>query len=66
MYETFGDSLFSQEMLIASLSYDSTSVITYLHQFQLLKILDCQKGDVYLYQFLVNPKENPECFIGAA
>ena len=66
MYETFGDDVFSTEMVIATLDYSGAHVSAYLHQFTLLKILDCRKEDVYRYQFLINPEEHPEYFEPAA
>ena len=54
MYETFGDETFSLEMVVATLDYSSSTASAYLHQFTLLRILDCRKEDVNLYQFLVN------------
>ncbi len=66
MYELFGDDVFSTEMAIATLDYSDSHISAYLHQFTLLKILDCRKEDVYRYQFLVNPEQNPEYFDIAA
>ena len=66
MYETFGDDVFSTEMVIATLDYSGAHVSAYLHQFTLFKILDCRKEDVYRYQFLINPEEHPEYFEPAA
>ena len=66
MYESFGDEVFSSEMVVATLDYSGAKVSAYLHQFTLLKILDCRKEDGNQYQFLVNPAENPECFVEAA
>ena len=66
MYETFGEETFSLEMVIATLDYSSSTASAYLHQFTLLRILDCRKEDVNLYQFLVNPREHPEIFEDAA
>ncbi len=66
MYETFGDDVFSTEMVIATLDYSGAHVSAYLHQFTLLRILDCRKEDVYRYQFLINPEEHPEYFEPAA
>lgn len=66
MYESFGDDVFSTEMVIATLDYSGAHVSAYLHQFTLLKILDCRKEDVYRYQFLINPEEHPEYFEPAA
>ena len=62
MYEKFGEETFSLEMVVATLDYSSSTASGYLHQFTLLRILDCKKEDVTLYQFLVNPKEHPEVF----
>ena len=66
MYESFGDDVFSTEMVIATLDYSGAHVSAYLHQFTLLRILDCRKEDVYRYQFLINPEEHPEYFEPAA
>ncbi|MBP3210638.1 MAG: Fic family protein [Oscillospiraceae bacterium] len=66
MYESFGDESFTLEMVVATLDYSSTHASAYLHQFTLLKILDCRKDDVNTYQFLVNPEEHPECFVSVA
>ena len=66
MYETFGEETFSLEMVVATLDYSSSTASAYLHQFTLLRILDCRKEDVNLYQFLVNPREHPEIFEEAA
>ena len=62
MYDSFGDGTFSLEMVVATLDYSSSTASAYLHQFTLLRILDCRKEDVNLYQFLVNPREHPEVF----
>lgn len=66
MYESFGDSIFSSEMVIATLDYSDSHVSAYLHQFTLMRILDCRKDGIFQYQFLVNPQEHPECFDTAA
>ena len=67
LYDIFGDDAFSVEMVIAKLAYSSSHVSTCLHQFTWLKILDCKKNEdrTFTYQFLVNPKDNPECFSAA-
>lgn len=67
LYDIFGDDAFSVEMVIAKLDYSSSHVSTCLHQFTWLKILDCKKNEdrTFTYQFLVNPKDNPECFSAA-
>ena len=62
LYAIFGKKVFSVEMVIASLDYSSAGISAYLHQFTLLKLLDCRKDNVYWYRFLVNPEENPEMF----
>ena len=41
---------FSQEMVIATLDYAGSHVSAILHQFTLIRILDCRKEDVYRYQ----------------
>ena len=66
MYDSFGEETFSLEMVVATLDYSSSTASAYLHQFTLLRILDCRKEDVNVYQFLVNPREHPEVFDGAA
>ena len=41
----------------------------FTHPFRMsgsLRILDCHKEDVNIYQFLVNPREHPEVFEDAA
>lgn len=66
LYHSFGDEFFSSEMVIATLEYSSAHVCAALHQFTLLKILHCSKENNNTYQFIVNPKENPECFSDVA
>ena len=66
MYDSFGEGTFSLDMVVATLDYSSSTASAYLHQFTLLRILDCRKEDVNIYQFLVNPKEHPEVFEDAA
>lgn len=65
LYQSFGDEFFSLEMVIATLDYSSAHLCAELHQFTLLKILQCSKENNN-YQFIVNPKENPECFADVA
>ena len=62
MYDAFGNGSFSLGMVVATLDYSSSTASAYLHQFTLLRILDCRKEDVNMYQFLVNPTEHPEIF----
>lgn len=66
MYNSFGGELFSQKMVVATLSYSANIAKAVLHEFRLLRILDCHKDGINMYQFRVNPKENPECFDGSA
>ena len=66
IYETFGDDLFSRDMIIASLDYSSPQASATLHELTLLRILDCRKEDGLQYQLLVNPKEHPEYFMTAS
>ena len=62
MYNTFGDSIFSIDMVIATLDYSGSHVSAYLHQFTLLRILECRKEEVNKYQFLVSPNDYPQLF----
>lgn len=66
LYQSFGEEFFSSEMVIATLDYSSAHVCAALHQFTLLKILHCSKENNNTYQFIVNPTENPECFVEVA
>ena len=68
MYQSFGDRVFSTEMVIATLDYTSSHVSAVLHQFTLMRILNCNNDteNKYTYQFMVNPRENPECFAKVA
>ena len=51
-------------MVVAQLDYSSSHVSGILHQFTMLKLLDCTANDdnTYSYQLNVNPTDNPECF----
>ena len=62
IYELFGDTAFSVDMVIARLDYSGPNVSAYLHQFTMLRLIDCRKDDVNWYQFLVTPEQNPEYF----
>lgn len=67
MYDIFGDSEFSQDMVVAKLDYSSGHISACLHKFTWLKILDCKKdNNKKSYQFIINPTDNPECFISVA
>lgn len=68
MYQSFGDDVFSSEMVVATLDYTHSHVSAVLHQFTLMKILksESDSDNRYSYQFIVNPRENPECFSEAA
>lgn len=66
LYDTFGEEMFSIEMVVATLDYSGSHASAVLHQFTLLRLVDCQTGDVNLYQFLINPTDHPECFEQAA
>ncbi len=63
-YETFGNSEFSREMIIASVDYNENSLGAVLHDLTAMKILSCREDEEtrYQYRFLVNPKDNPEYF----
>ncbi len=66
IYEAFGDGSFSRDMIVATLDYSNPHASSTLHELTLLRILDCRKEDGLLYQFLVNPREHPECFVAAS
>ena len=68
IYQSFGDETFSSEMVVATLDYTHAHVSAVLHTFTLLKVLNCNCDgeDRYTYNFLVNPRENPECFAESA
>ena len=66
MYNSFGNDFFTQKMVVATLAYSNKMAKAVLHTFRLLRILDCRKGGVNMYQLIVNPTENPECFEPAA
>ena len=64
LYDIFGDGMFSVDMAVANLDYSSSYVSGILHQFTMLKLLDCtpNEDNSYSYQLNVNPEDNPECF----
>lgn len=68
LYDIFGDGIFSAEMVVAQLDYSSAHVSGILHQFTMLKLLDCtpNEDNTYSYQFNVNPADDPECFENVA
>ena len=68
LYDIFGDGIFSAEMVVAQLDYSSSHVSGILHQFTMLKLLDCTPNEdsSYSYQLNVNPTDNPECFENVA
>lgn len=63
IYEAFGTDAFSREMIIATLDYSGPKASATLHELMLLRIVNCRKEDVLMYQLLVNPTEYPECFV---
>ena len=62
IYDSFGNDVFSTEMVFATLDYSDSNISAYLHQFTLFKLIDCRKEDVFRYQCLINPTANPEYF----
>lgn len=68
LYESFGEQTFSIEMVVATLDYSGSHASAILHQFTLLRLVECQTdvANQYRYQFLVNPQDHPECFEKAA
>ena len=66
IYGAFGLEAFSREMIIATLDYSGPHASATLHELMLLRIVECKREDVLLYQLLVNPTEHPECFVEAS
>ena len=66
IYGAFGLEAFSREMIIATLDYSGPHASATLHELMLLRIVECKREDVLLYQLLVNPIEHPECFVEAS
>ena len=69
MFKEFGDGVFSREMVTASLDYSKAHACAMLHQFTLIRVLECRRDEekgVFVYQIKVNPEEHPECFEKAA
>ena len=69
MFREFGEGVFSREMVTASLDYSKAHACAMLHQFTLIRVVECRKDEekgVFVYQIKVNPEEHPECFLKAA
>lgn len=68
MYKLFGKGLFSTEMVAAELDYSECYLRATMHRLTWLNVLDCIKenGKISSYQFLVTPRDHPECFGTAA
>ena len=69
MFREFGEGVFSREMVTASLDYSKAHACAMLHQFTLIRVVECRKDEekgVFVYQIKVNPDEHPECFLKAA
>lgn len=64
LYDSFGEGTFSIEMVVATLDYSGSHASAVLHQFTLLKLIDCQVNlaNQFQYTFLINPQDHPECF----
>jgi len=68
LYDSFGGDTFSIEMIVATLDYSSPHASAALHQFTLMRLVDCRTDDSnqFQYQFLITPQDHPECFELAA
>ena len=67
IYKAFGDQIFTSEMFTATLNYSAAQTYASLHKLTLLRLVNQQTTvDGSLYQLLVNPEDNPECFDAAA
>ena len=58
MYQSFGDEVFSSEMVIATPDYTASHVNAVLHQFTLFKILNCnsntEEGYTYVSSMIIS------------
>ncbi len=62
LYKTFGFRTFSREMVMSTLDYSDSKASASLHEFTLMRILECKNEDVKKYRILVTPEEKPEYF----
>jgi len=64
LYDSFGGDTFSIEMIVATLDYSSPHASAALHQFTLMRLVDCRTdaSNQFQYQFLITPQDHPECF----
>ncbi len=62
LYKNFGFNDFSREMVIAKLDCPLKKVGASLHEFTLLRILECTDDERQQYRIMVTPEQNPEYF----
>ena len=64
LYHTFRSDTFTMEDAATALDFSRSSISQYLHQFVLLRILECTGKAFFTYRLLINPDEHPELFAG--
>lgn len=64
LYHTFRGDTFTMDDASTALDISRSSISQYLHQFVLLRILECTGKTFYTYRLLINPDEHPELFAG--
>ena len=51
---------------MAAMKLGKSSICSLLHQLSLLRLIDCQENDVFVYRLRVNPNDHPTLFAGAS
>ena len=62
LYQSFGKEPFTREEAAESLKQSKSSTCTILHQFTVLRLLECKEEVFFIYRFLVDPDTQPELF----
>lgn len=63
LYKQFRNEPFSRIDAMEALNHSKSTVCSHLHQFVLLKIVECEEAEIYAYRLVVNPAGNPELFL---
>ena len=64
LYQSFGSEPFTREGAMAAMKLGKSSTCSLLHQLSLLRLIDCQENDVFVYRLRVNPNDHPTLFAG--
>lgn len=62
LYNSFRGDVFTREMAVAALKISKTNISTYLHQYVMLRLIECIEKTTYEYRLLVNPDDYPALF----